>query len=281
MPCISSQSTVLEAVWQGYVLDTYSSRPVEFEVPDAMKMSFRVKHYGKKAKGTESVKQGASHSAKPLKYYYAVGLLILGALLLRLAIAWISARFVYALPMLGGLLQSLELMEATNVVVFAILGVGLGAFTQWLPRRKSLVVKVIPLLLAVPLVFFTGYSVRHHLWVQQVAVESELLPAQARQVTDRLLVQATGTGGFMGFFQYTVQVPVLPTDLSALENIDEDDKWFRSELTRFSGLQPGVFTRLFRWTGWGLRLFYIVLTVVTAAIYFTKGLLWATNRRKT
>ena len=200
--------------------------------------------------------------------------------MLKGTIAWAAERFVYTLPVMGGLLKSLELMEVSNVVVFAILGIGLGAFTLWLPRQWHLFLKAIPLIISVPIVFLSGYIVRYHIWVQQVAVTSELLPNQAVQVTDNLLGQATGHRGLRGFFEYTVQVPILPTDLSALQAVNEDDKWFRSELTRYSGVEPGVFSRVFRLTGWGIRVFYTLLAFVTAIIYFTKGLVWASQSRK-
>jgi len=234
--------------------------------------------------GTASIRNRKSHrkpqTAQPLRYVGATVLLVVGTVALRGAIAWGAEYFVYTLPIIGGLLKSLELVEVTNVIVFALLGVGLGAFTRWLPKRAHVLVKAIILIVAVPLVFFAGYGVRHHIWVQQVAVTSDLLPAQAQQVTDSLLEQATGQAGLLGFFRYTVQVPILPTDLSALQTVDEDDKWFRSELTRYSGLEPGIFTLLFRLTGWGIRLFYTLLAVVTAIIYFTKGLVWADNQRQ-
>jgi len=224
--------------------------------------------------------KASSKSAKLLRYVCATLLLIGGMMALKGAIAWAAETFVYTLPILGGLLKSLELVEVTNVVVFAILGVSLGAFTLWLPRKWGLWPKLIPFVVAVPLVFMTGYAVRYHLWVKQVAVESELLPAQASQVTNTLLQQATGDEGLFGFFRYTVQVPILPTDLRALQSIDKDDKWFRSELTRFSGLEPGLFSWLFKLTGWGIRVFYILLAVITATIYFAKGLVWAHQNRQ-
>ena len=222
----------------------------------------------------------AAKSSKLLRYFCATVLLVVGMMALKAAIAWASEAVVYGLPLMGGLLKSLELMEVTNVIVFAILGVSLGAFTLWLPRQWSLWPKLLPLLVSVPLVFMSGYAMRYHLWMQEVAVESELLPTQAELVTDTLLRQATGNGGLIGFFRYTVQVPILPTNLRALQNIDQDDKWFRSELTRFSGLEPGLFTRIFMLTGWGIRLFYTLLAVITAGLYFTKGLVWANRNRQ-
>lgn len=216
-----------------------------------------------------------------LQYLGAATLLIVGLTALRGAIAGVSEYFIYTLPIIGGLLKSLELMEVTNVVVFALLGLGLGAITLWLPQPSRLAAKAIAPILGVPIVFLSGYSVRHHLWIQQVALTSELLPVQARQVTDSLLLETTGERGLWGFFQYTVQAPILPTDLSALQTVDDDDKWFRSELTRFSGLEPGLFTHLFHLTGWGIRLFHLLLAVVTAVIYFTKGLVWVHTKHHT
>ncbi|MEM9006888.1 MAG: hypothetical protein AAGE59_25590 [Cyanobacteria bacterium P01_F01_bin.86] len=213
--------------------------------------------------------------------YLGASVLLIGVITaLKGALAWTAERFIYTLPMVGGLLKSLELMEVSNVVVFAILGVGLGAFTLWLPKQWPLLIKAIPLAIGVPLVFLSSYIVRYHVWIQQVAVTSELLPAQAAQVTNNLLLEATGHEGLRGFFEYTVQVPILPTDLSALQAVDRDDKWFRSELTRYSGVEPGIFSRVFRFTGWGIRLFYTLLAVITAIIYFTKGLVWANTHRK-
>ncbi|NER84149.1 MAG: hypothetical protein F6K42_32345 [Leptolyngbya sp. SIO1D8] len=229
---------------------------------------------------TSSIRKSTTRTPRPLRYFCAAVLLIAGMTVMKGAIAWVAEQFIYTLPILGGLLKSLELIEVSNVLIFAALGLGLGAFTHWLPRQWKTFRKAIALVIAIPIVFLSSYGVRHHIWVQQVAVESELLPAQAQQVTDTLLVQATGNKGLWGFFQYTVQVPILPTNLSALQAVDDDDKWFRSELTRFSGLEPGIFTLLFRLTGWGIRWFYMLLALVTAAIYFTKGMVWANTRRQ-
>ncbi len=231
-------------------------------------------------KATVQKKSSQKTSKRLLRYVCATLLLIAAVVVLKGAITWAAERFVYTLPILGGLLKSLELMEVTNVVVFAILGVCLGAFTFWLPKNLGLWVKVLPLVVAVPLVFTTGYAVRYHIWIRQVAAQSELLPIQATAVTDALLQESTGSSGLLGFFKYTVQVPILPTDLRSLQTVDQDDKFFRSELTRFSGLEPGLFSTLFTITGWGIRVFYILLTLITAIIYFAKGIVWANAARQ-
>jgi hypothetical protein len=195
--------------------------------------------------------------------------------------AWAMDRYVYSLPVLGGWLESLELVELSNVLVLALLGVGLGAATRWLPRSPRWWQRVLVLGLSVPVVFLSSYGVRQALWVQEVAATSNIPLAQATLVTDRLLLEATGREGLPGFFLYTVRSPLLPTELSALTSLNEEDQWFRSELTRYSGVEPGLFALIFRLTGWGIRLVYIGLAAITAIIYFARGILWANARRPT
>lgn len=223
-------------------------------------------------------------SLKPLRHrlFYLLAALVLtiGLVILKGGLTWAAEHFVYSLPLVGGVLQSLELIEITNVVIFALLGVGLGAATLWLPSRWSTLRRSLLLLVAVPIVFLSSYAVRQYFWVQAVAIASELSIPEAQRVTDVLLEEATGRTGLPGFFLYTPRMPVLPTDLGSLQTVDDDDKWFRSELTRYSGVQPGLFSLLFRLTGWGIRLFYVGLTVITAGIYFTKGTVWAEAHRQ-
>ncbi|MDA0673418.1 MAG: hypothetical protein O3C67_06895 [Cyanobacteria bacterium] len=212
---------------------------------------------------------------------YGVTVVILTATLagLKGLAAWAMDTYVYTLPLFGGLLESLELVEVSNVLLFALLGVGLGAATRNLAGPLRGWRRVGLLLLTVPIVFLSSYWVRQYLWIQKVAIASEISPTQAAQVTDRLLQEATGHEGLLGFFVYTVRAPLLPTDLGALKSLDEDDQWFRSELTRQSGVEPGLFTLIFQVAGWGIRLFYMALAAITATIYFARGSLWAEARR--
>lgn len=223
--------------------------------------------------------QRKRHRPQLLQYLVMAVVIIATLMLVKGAIAWAAEAYLYPIPIVGGLLQSLEILEVSNVLVFALLGMGLGAITLWLPAKWGTGVRAIALVIAIPLVFLSSYVVRQHLWVQRVAQESELLPQQAEQVTSEILHQATGNAGLLGFFHYTVRSPILPTDLGELQGADLDDKWFRSELTRYSGVEPGLFSLLFRLTGWGIRVFYIVLSAITAAIYFSKGIVWAETTR--
>ncbi|HEY9880766.1 MAG TPA: hypothetical protein V6D29_20070 [Leptolyngbyaceae cyanobacterium] len=214
-----------------------------------------------------------------LQYLLTIALAILGAMLVKALIAWTAEVFLHPIPVLGGWLKSLEIVELSNVVVFAILGFSLGIATVHLPPRLPLWQKSLALAIAIPLVFFTSYWVRQTLWLYQVASSSEVSYQQATSVANQALKTVSGKEGFWGYFSATTQMPILPTTLADIQRLSDDQKWFRSELTRFSGLQPGLFSLVFSGAGWGLRVFQLLLATLTGIIYFIKGITWADAER--
>ncbi|MBD0337441.1 MAG: hypothetical protein ICV62_18295 [Cyanobacteria bacterium Co-bin13] len=219
-------------------------------------------------------------SKSPVVQYLLTALLvILGLMVLKALVAWAAEVFLHPIPIMGGWLKSLEIVELINVIVFAVLGFSLGAATVYFPPRLSLWKKSLVLAIAIPLVFFTSYWVRQTLWLNQISASSELNFGQANQIANQALKSASGSDGFWGYFRYTTQMPILPTTLDGLQRLTDDQKWFRSELTRFSGLEPGIFSLIFNGAGWGIRLFLMLVSVLTAVIYFLKGLAWADTVR--
>ena len=130
-----------------------------------------------------------------------------------------------------------------------------------------------------PLVFLTSYWTRYSLWLEQVASTSNLSRPETVVLTNESLEAASGSDGFWGFFRFTTQMPVLPVTLEELNSITTDQQWFRSELTRFSGIEPGIFSRMFTAAGWGIRIFHLLLALLTGVIYFSKGTIWADGAR--
>ncbi|MEO0537007.1 MAG: hypothetical protein AAF215_24505 [Cyanobacteria bacterium P01_A01_bin.123] len=201
---------------------------------------------------------------------------------LKVGITWASETHLYSIPIVGGLLKSLEIVELSNILVFALLGLGLGMTTIFLSylhnKLKVLAILLVMMVLASG-VFCLGYATRQHIWIQQVADEASISFAQAKTVTNDFLTAETGSNGFWGFYRYTTQVPILPIKTSEIASLTDDEKWFRSELTRFSGLEPGIFSRMFSIAGWGIRGFYMALAGFTFIIYYFKGLDWVEHRR--
>ncbi|MFM7324122.1 MAG: hypothetical protein ACKO4L_04205, partial [Nodosilinea sp.] len=130
-----------------------------------------------------------------------------------------------------------------------------------------------------PLLFFSSYALRYHLWLQRLTAEANLPRQEVRAMADIALQRESGHRGFGGYYITTTKMPILPQSIAELQRMNEDQKWFRSELTHFSGIEPGVFSLLFNGAGWGIRLFYMGLALLTGIIYFLKGLAWSHAQR--
>ena len=213
------------------------------------------------------------------RYWLTVIAVLAGLIGLKLLITSLAEAFLYPLPFLGGWLKSLEIIEFINIPLFALLGLGLGAACQWLPAKTPLPVKALALVLSLPLLFFSSYALRYHLWLQRLTAEANLPRQEVRAMADIALQRESGHRGFGGYYITTTKMPILPQSIAELQRMNEDQKWFRSELTHFSGIEPGVFSLLFNGAGWGIRLFYMGLALLTGIIYFLKGLAWSHAQR--
>lgn len=218
-------------------------------------------------------------SANIPQYLLTVFAITAAVIGLRLLITWAAEIFLHPIPILGGWLKSLEIVELSVIVLFALLGFGLAGASRHLSAKTAVGIKALALLVALPLVFFSSYWLRHHLWLSQLTAESDLTREQITTLANQALVQQGSSGGFWGYYTTTTRMPILPATVAELQRMADDQKWFRSELTRFSGIQPGVFSMIFDGAGWGIRLFYMGLAFLTAIIYFSKGLAWADTAR--
>jgi hypothetical protein len=218
-------------------------------------------------------------SSAIVKYVITVLAVTAAVILARLIITWAVEWFLHPLPIVGGWLKSLEVGELSVIVLFALLGFGLGGATRHLPAKTPLVLKSLALVIALPLVFFSSYWLRYQLWLGHIADQSDLPRQQIVEMADLALVRESGSKGFWGYYRTTTRMPILPASVAELQRMTEDQKWFRSELTRFSGIEPGVFSMVFDGAAWGIRIFYMGLAVLTGLIYFLKGLAWADAER--
>lgn len=214
-------------------------------------------------------------SANVYRYLLTVAAVVAAVMGARFLITWAAETFLHPIPMVGGWLKSLELVELSVIILFAFLGFGLGSATRHLSAKTPAALKSIALVVALPLVFFSSYWLRHYLWISQLTAESTLTRQQVTALANQALANEGGSQGFWGYYTTTTRMPILPADVAELERMAEDQKWFRSELTRFSGIEPGVFSMIFDGAGWGIRLFYMALAFLTGIIYFFKGLAWA------
>ncbi len=212
---------------------------------------------------------------------YAITVIVVTALVLlaRLTITWATEIFLHPIPIAGGWIKSLELTELSVIFLFALLGFGMGAASRHLPAKTPGILKALALVVIFPLIFFSSYWLRYHLWLGQIAAQSDLPRQQVIDTANIALERESGSTGFWGYYRTTTRMPILPATGAELQRMTEDQKWFRSELTRFSSIEPGVFSMIFDGAGWGIRIFYLLLAAITSLIYFLKGLAWADVQR--
>ncbi|NMF85525.1 hypothetical protein [Nodosilinea sp. P-1105] len=218
-------------------------------------------------------------SAAIAKYLLTLAAVVGAVLLAKLIITWAAEVFLYPIPILGGWLKSLEIIELTNILLFALLGFGIGGASRYLSAKTPLGMKSIALIVALPLVFFSSYWLRYQMWLGQLSAQAERPRQDIVAMANQALERESGSQGFWGYYRITTKMPILPATTAELERMAQDQQWFRSELTRFSGIEPGVFSMIFDGAGWGIRIFHMLLAAITGLIYFSKGLAWADGAR--
>ncbi|MGP1383995.1 MAG: hypothetical protein ACTS2F_10580 [Thainema sp.] len=205
---------------------------------------------------------------------FAIATLFVAAIsiLLKILLTFLGEVYVYSIPILGGLLQSIEVVEICNFLIFAILGFGVGVATVFLPNRLRQRWGAIALVILIPIVISAGYMTRHHYWVRQVASEGQISVAEARSTTNDLLQAEMDQGGALGYFLYTIKVPLLPTDARSIQDLASSEQRLNREVVEISGMESKTVSLLFDLVGWCVRGFYLFIALMTACIYFYKGI---------
>ncbi|MEM8613264.1 MAG: hypothetical protein AAGF93_14685 [Cyanobacteria bacterium P01_H01_bin.105] len=219
--------------------------------------------------------------------YFLLGILACGlAIVSKLAIVWGVDSYIYSLPIVGGVLASLEIAEISSPILLTLLGLALGALTYYLPTEINLSVRLILLGITLPLVLVLGHRVRYHLWLEQVAAKDGLSLAQAQQVTDTFLRRETNQSGSIGFYWYTATRATPPTRLDNLETLN-DTSSLQIQLTDVGKRQTGllglafsIYNWLFAQAGWGIRAIYALLSGFMGLSSFYKGQRWANRQRR-
>lgn len=208
---------------------------------------------------------------------FGLALLMAG---LKAAIAWAAATYLYSAPWVGGFLRSIELLEVSNLLVFAILGAGVGVATVLLPRRWPHSAKLAFLLVLSPIVFSASYMMMQHLWIKQVAANASIPYREARDVTNTYLQREGGSGGFFGFFPFSTQLSELPTRLDVLrsESSSNPNELLSEELSSYNDPRADLAAYIFERVGWLIRLMYVTIAALTGLIYYFKGHSWVENR---
>ena len=223
----------------------------------------------------------SKRSRIPLFFAIGIGLSLLMAGLKAIA-AWLAEAYLYTLPWVGGFLRSIELVEISNIVVFAILGVGIGSATLLLPRHWNQPAKISLLVVLSPFVFVASYLMQQHLWIQRVAAQTDTPYSEARDLTNAFLEREEGSGGFFGFFPFSTEVADLPTQREILESegIRNPGRLLSEELASYNDPRADLIAYVFERVGWLMRLMYMAIAAFTVLIYYFRGYEWAEAKQQ-
>lgn len=193
----------------------------------------------------------------------------------RLFTAILAEDYIYKVQILGEFLRGLEMGELFNILVFAILGMGVGTATALVPKDIGHRIGAAVLIAALPVIFSLGSFIRYEGWVNSVATQEGIDRAQAVQMTDKHLDTLVKSPGFLGFYIYTAQYPILPTRASEMQEASEVKNLVSSRITnsidKLVEIQPKTVSTLFSVCIWSIRLFYFGVSIVTAIVHFSQG----------
>ena len=167
------------------------------------------------------------------------------------------------------------------MLVFAVLGAGIGAATLLVPDHWTHWLKMALLVVLGPFVFCASYLTQQHLWIQKVAKRADVPYAEAKNITNAFIEKETGSGGFFGFYPLSTQISELPTLRANLEagTATNSGDALSKELSSYNDPRADAVAYIFERVGWVVRFMYMTIAVLTALIYYFKGHDWAENRR--
>lgn len=184
----------------------------------------------------------------------------------------IGDQLIYKIMLLGELLRAIDLMQISNIIIFAWLGMGCGLVTWLLPLNMGRRMSAIALILLIPLVLSTTPIVRYYNWLDKIGENQKITANQAIKLTDNFLQKYSGETGILGFYLYTGTMPLLPQSQMEMKDFTQIGKNINSQFVRFTGVPPAIISFLMTMCFWLLRIFYGAIAIVASIIHFQEGL---------
>ena len=200
-----------------------------------------------------------------------LGLFVL--LLLTKGVAVLIAhRFLYEIPILGGIARSLELVEFFNLVLFSILGMGLGLSVRLLPSGRPDRMSRSVLTILIPVLFLSGSFFQYQIWLSDVRHDMNLNAIEVRRVTNEWLDQTVDKTGLWGFYHYTTRYSILPTNPDRLRASIQGSDRVNQLFAQLFSATPAFMGNVLSFCILILRVFYFALAILTAVHHFQDGL---------
>ncbi len=207
-----------------------------------------------------------------LLFLLVSGVVIAVAALVKLLTALLAENSIYSINLLGDLLRGIEIVEVFNVLVFAILGLGLGVATALIPRYLGIRFNALIIILLLPTLLSFGTIIRYDNWINEFAANEGISITESRLKTDRYLYERIEETGIWGFYLHTARYPSLPLYVRQFEERDPLESEAVSRVERQVGMNPDDLSFLFSVCMWGIRGFYFLVSAITVIGHFGQGI---------
>ncbi|WP_159788667.1 hypothetical protein [Sodalinema gerasimenkoae] len=200
------------------------------------------------------------------------GVSIAVASLVKLLTALLAENSIYSINLLGDLFRGIEIIEVFNVLVFAILGLGLGVATAFIPRYLGIRLNALVIILLLPTLLSFGTMIRYDNWINEFAANESISITESRLKTDRYLYERIEETGIWGFYLHTARYPSLPLYVRQFEELDPLESEAMSRVQGSVGINPDDLSTLFSICMWGIRGFYFLVSAITVIGHFGQGI---------
>lgn len=204
--------------------------------------------------------------------YLAIAATVVGvSITIKFAALLLADKLLYTIFIIGDLLRGIEIIELLNILVFAFIGMGFGVATKLLIPQYGRQISAALLIVVVPLVFMATPVIRYNSWLEKVSESDNLLPAETATLTNSFLQRKVGLQGFLGYYVYTGQFPVIPIKQSEMKDLDRFEKKVNSRFVQLTGVAPTIVSWSMRLCFWLIRLFYFSIAVIATIAHFREG----------
>lgn len=205
-------------------------------------------------------------------YVASAGMIVGISVLIKFVALMLADKILYTILILGDLLRGIEIIELLNILVFAFIGMGFGLATRLLKPQYGRQVSAFLLIAIVPLVFMSTPIIRYNHWLEKVEELDKLSPAETTTLTNSFLKKQVGMQGFLGYYFYTGQFPVIPANQSEMKDLDRFEKKVNSRFVQLTGLAPTIVSWSMLICFWLIRIFYFSIAVIATIVHFRQGI---------
>ncbi|HEY9296623.1 MAG TPA: hypothetical protein VIQ31_09650, partial [Phormidium sp.] len=207
----------------------------------------------------QSLKQAGSillYVLGDIGYVSIVATIVSVSIVIKWAALLLADKLLYTILIIGDLLRGIEIIELLNILVFAFIGMGVGVATNLLHPKYGRKISAALLIVIVPLVFMITPAIRYNSWLEDVGASDKLLPGETATLTNSFLKRKVGVPGFLGYYVYTGQFPVIPRKQSEMKDLDSFEKKVNSRFVQLTGIAPTIVSWSMRVCFWLIRIFY-------------------------